>query len=265
MFAGDLMKGPIIRVLAFLGISLGRCADVQLVRRLISRLRPVTTDKGLIRLGGDGDGGYVIPDDLDGVVACFSPGVGAVATFEAALVARGVHCYLADASVSGPPITDAMVHFDKKFLGVIDDDTTITLDTWVKLRAPADGDLILQMDIEAAEWVVLLNVSEAVLKRFRIIVVELHSLERLIDRMGFELMFATLERLLQQFYVIHSHPNNVARPFKALGVTIPRLLEMTFLRRDRAQVTGCADQFPNALDRKNVPERADFVLPAEWH
>ena len=259
------MKELVIRILGILGISVSRCVDAQLVRRLIRRLRPVLTDKGLIRIGGDGDGGYIIPDDLDGVVACFSPGVGAIAAFEAALVARGVPCYLADASVAGPPATGTRVHFDKKFLGVVDDDMTITLDAWVKACAPPDGDLILQMDIEGAEWVVLLNVSEVVLKRFRVIVVELHWLERLIDKVGFELMFAALDRLLRQFYVVHNHPNNVARPFKSRGVTIPRHLEMTFLRRDRAQVTGYANRFPHPLDRKNMPELPDLVLPVGWY
>jgi hypothetical protein len=116
------------------------------VRRLIKRLHPATTDKKLIRIGEEGDGGYLVPDDLADVVACFSPGVGAVASFKAAIMTRGIPCYLADASVAGPPIPDLLVHFDKEFLGVVNDDATTTLDTWVKTRAPPTGDLILQMD-----------------------------------------------------------------------------------------------------------------------
>jgi hypothetical protein len=258
------MKKTAVDILATLGISVTRCVDVQLVRLLIKRLHPVTTDKKLIRIGGEGDGGYLVPDDLAGLVACFSPGVGAVASFEAALLARGIPCYLADASVAGPPIPDMLVHFDKKFLGVVNDDTTTTLDEWVKACAP-NGDLILQMDIEGAEWPVFLNVSDEVLKRFRIIVVELHSLERLIDKMGFELMFAALDRLLRQFHVVHNHPNNVARPLRARGLTIPRLLEVTFLRQDRAHITGFAKRFPHPLDRKNAPDRSDLFLPADWY
>lgn len=259
------MKELVIKIVAALGISVSRSVDIERVRRLIQRLRPVLTDKELIRVGGEGDGGYVIPDDLDGVVACFSPGVGPIAAFELALAGRGVACYLADASVTGPPIIAPLVHFDKKFVGVVDDNSTLTLDAWVNACAPPNGDLILQMDIEGAEWIVLLNVSEAVLKRFRIIVVELHWLDRLMDKVGFELMSAALDRLLREFYVVHNHPNNVARPFNSRGITIPRYLEMTFFRRDRARITGYASQFPHPLDRKNVQERPDVVLPAEWH
>ena len=48
-----------------------------------------------------------------------------------------------------------MVHFTKKFLGVTNNDLTITLDDWVDGNSPGDGDLILQMDVEGAEWPVL--------------------------------------------------------------------------------------------------------------
>jgi hypothetical protein len=259
------MKRAVINILATFGISVTRCVDVQSVRRLIERLHPVTTDKELIRIGEEGDGGYLVPDDLDGVVACFSPGVGTVASFEAALVARGICCCLADASVAGPPIPDTLIHFDKKFLGVVNDETTITLDAWVKSCAPLDGDLILQMDIEGAEWQVFLNVSDEILRRFRIIVVELHSLEQLIDKVGFNLMFAVLDRLLRQFHVVHTHPNNVVPALNPRGLPVPRFLEVTFLRRDRAQPTGYAKRFPHPLDRKNVPHLPDLVLPGEWY
>lgn len=259
------MKKTIINILAARGISVSHCADVQVVRRLVERLHPVTTEKELIRIGENGDGGYLVPNDLDGIVACFSPGVDVKASFEEALVARGIPCYLADASVERAPVANPLIHFDKKFLGVVDDASTITLDSWVKKYAPAEGDLMLQMDIEGAEWPVLLNVSDQILERFRIIVVELHSLERLIDKFIFELMFATLDRLLRQFCVVHIHPNNVVTPLRVGDLVIPKLLEITLLRRDRSKPTGYARQFPHSLDFKNVANLPDCILPAGWH
>jgi hypothetical protein len=44
------------------------------------------TDVPLIRLGADGDGGYLVPDDLEDVAACFSPGVDDRASFESAMI-----------------------------------------------------------------------------------------------------------------------------------------------------------------------------------
>jgi hypothetical protein len=246
-------------------LSLGKIADPAAVASLIRRLFPVTTPLELIRIGGEGDGGYLIPDDLDGVVACFSPGVDVIALFEAALVARGIPCYLADASVDAAPIDDPLVHFEKKFLGVVDDPMTVTLDAWVARCVPAAGDLILQMDIEGGEWPVLLNVSDAVLRRFRIIVLELHGMERIVDRFGFSIIDAALDRLLRNYHVVHNHPNNQMDAVKLGDLVIPPLLEVTLLRKDRAAPTGFATSFPHALDRKNVEERPDLALPINWH
>jgi hypothetical protein len=259
------MRNLIKNILASAGVSVGRYADDVSIRDMIERLHPVVTDKDLIRLGEDADGGYLVPDDLDGVVACFSPGVGPTASFEEALVKRGIPCFLADASVTSPPTLNKLIHFDHKFLGVVNDDKTTTLDAWVKNYAPAFGDLVLQMDIEGAEWPVLLNVSDETLWRFRIIVIELHDIHRLFERTGSALMAAALERLLRAFHVVHNHPNNFCDPLKKGNVTIPPILELTFLRRDRANPTGYANQFPHTLDRKNSPKRPDFALPPEWY
>jgi hypothetical protein len=247
------------------GFSLSRCTDSRTVQSFIDRFHPVTTSKPLIRLGADGDGGYLTPDDLDGIVACFSPGVDKVATFESAIVSRGIPCYLADASVAGPPISNPLIHFDKLFLGVVEDDTTITLDKWVRNYAPPQGDLLLQMDIEGAEYPVLLSTSEEVLKRFRVIVLELHDLERLVDPLGFKFISSALDRLLAHFHVVHLHPNNIAPPLQAAGLTIPRLLEITLVRKDRLPQTGYAQTFPHPLDSRNLTDRPDLPLPMQWY
>jgi hypothetical protein len=63
------------------------------------------------------------------------------------------------------PIPDPMIHSDRKFPGVIQNGNTVTMDEWVADYAPADGDLLPQMDIEGAEYPVLLNASEKVSRR----------------------------------------------------------------------------------------------------
>src|SRR5215213_9459706 len=96
------------------GISFGKQTDMARVLNLISRLHPIDTEHSLIRLGSDNDGGYLIPDDFEGIVACFSPGVEINASFENDMLKRGIGCYLADGSVDGAPIQG--VHFLKKFI-----------------------------------------------------------------------------------------------------------------------------------------------------
>ena len=51
---------------------------------LIEILKPVAINKRFIRLGANADGGYLLPDDLEGVAACFSPGVADCVKFEEA-------------------------------------------------------------------------------------------------------------------------------------------------------------------------------------
>ncbi len=116
-----------------LGFAIGKRAEKQAVLDLVNRLHPRTTEHGLVRLGGTGDGGYLVPNDFDGIEACFSPGVCDRANFETDMIARDIRCYLTDASVQKTPIAHDLVHFTKKFLGVINDSQTITLDDWVNM------------------------------------------------------------------------------------------------------------------------------------
>jgi hypothetical protein len=206
-----MMKYAFVSACLNAGVSVSKQSRFEDVMQFISKLYPIQTEHPLIRLGGSGDGGYLIPDDLDRVAACFSPGVDSWTNFERDLVRRGIQCFLADGSIERPPICDRQMHFLRKFLGVINDDRTITLDDWVTANAPGHSDLILQMDIEGAEWPVLLNVSRDVLRRFRIIVVEFHDLERLMDKHAFLIIKLAFERLLQDYYIVHNHPNNFGR------------------------------------------------------
>ena len=64
------------------GIFIDPMIDTKRIGDLVKRLRPVTTEHELIRIGADADGGYLVPNDLSGLTACFSPGVDDIASFE---------------------------------------------------------------------------------------------------------------------------------------------------------------------------------------
>lgn len=88
------------------------------IEDFIEQLKPLTCpDYNLIRLGPNSDGCYLVPDDLDGISACFSPGVNTVADFELDCAKKGMDVFLADLSVDSPPVNHERFHFTKKFIG----------------------------------------------------------------------------------------------------------------------------------------------------
>jgi hypothetical protein len=233
----------------------------------VRSLRPVTTGHELIRIGGEGDGGYLLPDDLGGITHCFSPGVSTTATFEEAMLERGVHSFLSDYSVDGPPASLKQCTFSKKFLGAFNSPVYWTLQQWMKQSLPDDGNnLLLQMDIEGAEYQVLLNTPIEVLKRFRVIAIEFHALDQLLNADFFPLIRDSFYNLLAEYHVVHLHPNNYKGVSRFGLVEVPCLMEMTFIRKDRVagRPVAFASQFPHPLDRPNVAGKADLVLPQAW-
>lgn len=235
------------------------------VRSLIERLRPRVPQAGLIRVGPDGDGGYLVPDDLDGIVACVSPGMDVELGFDFEIAERGIDVIMADASVEGPVIDHERFYFTKHFVGAVDTDNHLRLETLCARLAPPDGDLLLQMDIEGAEWAVLLDASPELLARFRIIIIEFHTVDDLLFHPACHLQTAQVfEKLLASHTVVHNHPNNYYPTPAHDGVAVPPLLEMTFLRNDRGLTDQYAVQYPHPLDADCVPENPTVVLPPEW-
>lgn len=236
------------------------------IAALIALLRPEAGEKPLIRVGGPGDGGYLVPDDLDGVATCFSPGVSDRANFDLALAERGARVFLADASVDGPPISHPNFRFEKAFLGDALQPERLRLADWVAANAdPADHDMVLQMDIEGDEYRVLLDTPPSLLRRFRMLVIEFHDLGSLLNHATLRFHRHLFARLLQDFAVVHIHPNN-AMPVARLGeIEIPEVMEFTFHRRDRHVRAPRPPVFPHPLDCANLDDRPDLVLPACWH
>lgn len=235
---------------------------------LIKKLRPVKTQYELMRVGSNQDGGYLIPDDVEDIVACFSPGVEATSTFEKDLFdSFGINSHLADYSVNGPPEYFTPLSFTKKFLGAYNDNVYITLDDWVKQTPEYDSgkDFLLQMDIESSEYATILASSEDVLKRFRTIVMEIHDIDKWAHPAFFYIVNTFFEKLLKNFTVVHLHPNNYGTTVNINGIELPQTIEFTFLRKDRIEFKGYCDTFPDELDFPCAPHKSELVLPNIWY
>ncbi|MEL6161085.1 MAG: hypothetical protein AAFQ40_06975 [Cyanobacteria bacterium J06623_5] len=261
----QLLKMIAIRALSPGKVFPSTATDRQSVQALIDKLHPVSPQKGLIRLGPKGDGGYLVPDDLAGVEACFSPGVSAVSGFEQDCAELGMAVFLADKSVEGPSIEHERFHFIQKYVGALNSEDFIKMEDWVSETLPgSSAELMLQMDIEGFEYETFLNMPEPLMKRFRIMVIELHWLDQLWGWSFFQLASRSLEKILQTHTCVHSHPNNCGILLNKDGVPIPATLEITFLRNDRLSDRTYARTFPHPLDVDNT-SAPTIALPPNWY
>ncbi len=261
----QLFKSYLIKALAVVNAFPTGMTDRSDLRSLLKKLYPLSTDKELIRLGPKGDGGYLVPNDLAGIQACFSPGVSFVSGFEKDCADLGMKVFLADKSVDQPAAEHELFYFTKKFVGAISDDDFMTLDNWVTSSLPEiNSDLLLQIDIEGYEYEVFLSASEALMQRFRIIVAEFHQLDQLWSRPFFNLARRAFDKILQTHRCVHIHPNNYSDSLQKNGINIPAVMEFTFLRRDRIKYSSYQKKFPSSLDYDSATGPS-LTLPRCWY
>lgn len=239
--------------------------DKNTLLSLIHKLWPISTDSKLIRLGPDGDGGYLVPDDLAGIEACFSPGVSEISGFEKDCAELGMKVFLADKSVNQPAESHGLFNFTQKFVGVTTSDDFMTVDDWVNSSlTSSQTDLILQIDIEGCEYETFLAMSDVLMLRYRIIVAEFHFLDQLWSQPFFMMASRAFEKILQTHSCVHIHPNNGGGTLDREGISIPREAEVTFLRNDRVRNPSYTNLFPHPLDRDNTIN-PHISLPSCWH
>ena len=225
------------------------------IKDFAKTLWPVKTEHELIRIGGTKDGGYLVPNDLSGIKACFSPGVSDLADFEKDLLNRfGIDSHLCDYSVEAPPDNYDPLSFTKKFLGTNNNKKQITLHDWCHSLENEfeNNDYILQMDIEGSEYETILATPVKILNRFRIMNIEIHDVESWSHPVFFNIVKSFFEKLLANFNILHNHPNNFCGLISLGGFEFPKVMEMTFLRNDRCTPRGYCNQFPHPLDEPSV-------------
>ncbi|WP_286910430.1 FkbM family methyltransferase [Roseovarius sp.] len=233
-----------------------------------ANLRDHYVPMNLIRIGGDGDGGYLLPDLREDISHCFSPGISDIATFEEEIAtSHGINSFMADASVTAPPTDNPHFHFQKKFLGSRDSGVLMTLKTWMETSVdPDDDSLLLQMDIEGAEYDVLTLESAETLRRFNCMVIEFHGVQEIFHANFFRVFSAIFDKIFQNFSICHLHPNNYYGTIINHGIATPQIMEITFVRNDMiaAHKTDGPIQLPHPLDRPNVAEKPDIIMPDIW-
>ncbi len=256
----------LMKILGIANVFPTRTTNKDALDSLMRSLYPVSCNHELIRFGPHGDGGYLIPNDLEGIEACFSPGVDFESGFEMACADSGIKVFMADKSVNQPAKAHQLFNFTKKFIGVTTNSDFMTINDWVTSSLPeSHSDLLLQMDIEGYEYEVILSMADILMRRFRIIVVEFHQLHMLWSMPFYSIAARTFDKILQTHTCIHIHPNNCSGSLRKNGLEIPRLMEFTFIRNDRIRNPSYQNVFPHPLDNDNYSDNHYLPLPECWY
>jgi len=234
------------------------------VDTLFRAFTPKAIDLPLIRVGGDHDGGYLVPDDLDGLEASYSPGVAEELDFDLEMAERGLACFLIDASIDGITTQHENITFERLFLGAVTEGNTISLNDWVMRNTPDARDLMLQIDIEGAEYNCLSSTPRDLLNRFRIIIIEFHDMHKAFAADGHAVLRETVNKLNDTHVLCHLHHNNCLSPATYSGIAFPEIFEATYIRKDRCKQLPHEARLPHHLDQPNLPHEIDWKLPEFW-
>jgi hypothetical protein len=259
-----------------------RTASREVVLDFFSYLKPQNFGLELIRIGGQSDGGYLIPDDLYGVKTCISPGVGDSIDFEKNLLEQyGIESFLADPTVDAPEGMPLGIYFNEVGIGYSSENNFIydmnslrrkelnfvSLEDFINQKTlENENELLLQMDIENAEYLALLSTRPEILQRFRIMVIEFHSIPEIFESKYFsEIIKPLFSKLKKYFYVAHIHANNCAVPVNFLNLQIPHAIEVTLHNNNRINVRNekKIEKIHHELDKPCDPSKSEVYVDLE--
>ncbi|MGZ3688365.1 MAG: FkbM family methyltransferase, partial [Bdellovibrionota bacterium] len=196
-------------------------------KRMMKEFRVYDTGIRKIRVGHDMDGGYVLLDHLlrrrsNGVA--YSYGIGREVSWDLEMAEKfGFEVFQYDPTVEGPAVEHERFRFHQQGVAGLPANGQPKLTDPLRLKKrPAKSltdhlranghanrnDLIMKMDVEGYEWEVFDSETEATLRCFGQIVVEVHCLATARMYREFALILAKMNRI---FRVCHVHANNFGR------------------------------------------------------
>jgi hypothetical protein len=235
------------------------------VKRFISEINRVyTTNLTKVRVGGQGDGGYVTLDQLNEKTSMmYSAGVGDDVSFELDFKQQHPNVWfkLFDPTIESAPVLNDSI-FSK---------------TELRLGEIEGRNNLLKMDIEYDEWQTLMEMPERTIKQFSQIVMEIHLVHiapsqgrspyftgmynKAYDRMN-NILFGyyadVLHWLNEMFYIHHIHPNNSLPKINLGGFSFPPLMEVSFVRKELVNTCNGVPSYPTELDVPNKSDRPDI-------
>jgi hypothetical protein len=216
-----------------------------------------------VRLGSKHDGGYICLDDFAGVTAAFSFGIAENDDWDNEIADRGIMVHQFDHTIDSSPHRHANFRFQKKkIVPIIGREPDVeSISSLMAQHANARAaSIILKMDVEHDEWQIFASAPSSDLQKFSQIVCEFHGFSRIANDHWYERALTALEKLHQDFEIVHIHGNNFL-PLIIIGnIPFPELLEVTYASRMRYKFETAEEIFPTSLDAPNEPNKPDLFL-----
>lgn len=225
------------------------------LRELIGALRIFhCKDVGMKRFGTRGDGGYILLNDLRSTDFLISGGLGDNIAFEMEVADQVSEVVAIDHTVPNLKSNHKNLQINHMKLSSESETGSITLSDLLQQNHASD--YLLKLDIEGDEWSILDNLTRTEIKKFRQIAVEFHWLHGDNSFQHFEKIRNTFNKLNYSHAVIAVSANNWGSIRQIAGISIPDVIEVTFVRKSNYHLEQSNEilyshlQFPN---NKNLP------------
>lgn len=220
---------------------------------MLKLLQLLKSEEGeTVRYGPNQDGGYVTPDLKFNKV--ITVGVGGCIRYEMDYIDKNpdTHFKFYDPTVDGLPTLIPNSQFFKLGAGLYPDPTFLSMNTIVRRSKIKDGDVtLLKVDCEGGEWDSGFEYAD--LSKVDSIILEIHSIG---DERQAPKQLKVLEKLYSEFRCINIHPNNYGGVSWCGGLEVPKVVELTFIRKDIEQ-----SSINIPLNYPNNPNMPDLKMP----
>lgn len=213
-----------------------------------------------VRIGGDGDGGYVSLDPGRAGIA-YSFGVSAHSPWDLEMAERGFTVHQYDGTIEKGPYQHPNIHFHRFNIGAAPAGGVKTIGHILDdLGHRKERNIVLQMDIEGAEWDFFEAATVDEMAHFQQIIVEFHGVDP--RHRDFNRFAGILARIRETHTPVHIHCNNWDPCIGFMPGFVPysSFYEMTYARTADYAFAECRDFFPTPLDRPNNPQWPDIVI-----
>jgi hypothetical protein len=211
----------------------------------------------------------VIPSDFfKRVEAVISAGVSNNDAFEMNCATLGIPVFALDPSITENPNPHPKISFFQAAFGSYQGKFHNNLDSLVLNLNLNKKKILLKFDVEGSEWAGLMYSSDEALSYVQIIVGEFHEFRQLIVRKQYDLLFQVMQKLASQFYVVVISANNVHPLVQINGISIPNLLEITFVNKNYCKFVGepTYQLGPNhTLSTATDSNKADYLWNPSWY